>query len=264
MISAASFDVNTIKTGHIKNETIMKHFLLALALSLSGGIAAHGQIAYHDINPDTTVSTWDAFQMSPAGSSSGQLIIWYHPTPEVVVQSMGNLEVLFNGSLPAKLNLNDSITAGSGTWQAADYDALNSVGTGNWQTNATDKYLGFRFQNATGYNYGWLRMSVASGASSFTVKEYGYNTQVGKLVKAGQISTTGVGNSLAGENIQLELSGRKMSLLNATGSVGYPVLISDMSGRVVRQLQMYADRAVALDGLSTGNYIVHVAANGYV
>lgn len=241
----------------------MKKHLLTIALFLCGAFATQAQIAYHDINPDTTVNTWNAFEIAPPALAPGRLILWFHPTPEVVVQTMDNWEVLFNGTYPAKLNLNDSIAAGSGTWKAADYDALNSMGTGYWQTNATDKYLGFRVQTTTGYKYGWLKMSVAGGASAFTVKEYGYNTQTGKAIKAGQMATTGVSASLAEEQVQLLLAGRSIRLIHADPSARFDVAITDMAGHIVQRMQTYSDKPIALGDLSAGTYMLHVSVGGY-
>ncbi len=192
-----------------------------------------GQINYHDINPDTTVNTWNAFVIQPTPGST-DIVIWWHPSPEVVIQTHGNAEILFETSsaLPAKLNAGDSI-APSGHWIAGDYDALSSGGTGNWVTNATNKYIGFRFKNSGNtWYYGWLKMSVGTGASSFTVKEWAYNSAGGKI-NAGQLGTTGIGTiaqmktlsmypNPATTQVQLQYQAEEntvMTITNAAGNV---------------------------------------------
>lgn len=210
----------------------MKKILLTLSTLATFGITSYSQITYHDINPDTTVNTWNAFIVKPPnGISSDDIVIWWHPSPEVVVQTHGDCEILFNGTLPSKLNLNDSISA-TGNWKPGNYDALNNVITGNWKTDATDKYLGFRFKKTNVWHYGWLKMSIASGAVSYTVKEWAFNSQAGKTIKAGQTTTTGMNTIIpaavikiypnpAQDYIQLQykaIDNTVISITNANGS----------------------------------------------
>jgi hypothetical protein len=242
----------------------MKKVLLSLSALMLSSLASYAQFVYHDIKPDTTVSTWDAFMVHPPALSGGDLVIWWHPSPEVVVQTHGSFEVLFSGTLPAKLNLSDSIGAGSGTWKAASYDAMNSGGTGNWQSNATDKFLGFRYVDASGYNYGWLKMSVAANASSFTVKEYAYNAQLNKSIKAGQVAPTGTQDFSQRGDVSLAVTGRMVKLIAADGKQSLRLSISDMNGRVVRASQMTANAVLELGDVAAGTYMAQVEADGYV
>jgi hypothetical protein len=241
----------------------MKKLLLALSALMLSSLASFGQFAYHDISPDTTVSTWDAFAIHPAALGTGQIYIWWHPSPEVVVNTFGNVEILFTGSLPAKLNLSDSIAAGSGTWKAANYDALNSGGTGAWQSNATDKFLAFRYQNTGGYNYGWLKMSVAAGASSFTVKEYGYNTQPGKSIKAGQTAPTDASGQAGRSDVSVAVAGRMIKLVASDSKQRFRLKVMDMNGRIIREAQMVANATMDLGDISAGTYVAQVEADGY-
>lgn len=157
-------------------------------------MTGNAQVFFHDIKPDSTVMKWDAYKIKPSNVTGNEIIIWWHPGPDVLLQVFGDCEIVFDapGTLPAKLNSGDSITP-SRNWVAANYDPLSASGMGNWQSNATDKYLGFRFKNADAkWYYGWLKMTIAAGGASFTVQEWAYET-TGKKINAGQKTASGSG-----------------------------------------------------------------------
>lgn len=236
----------------------MKKLLLTLAATIIAYTQSNAQIVYHDINPDTTVNTWNAFIITPLpGNTTDNITIWWHPTPEVVIQTWGNCELLFDaaGNLPLKLNMNDTITA-SGKWKVGNYHALNSAGTGNWQTNATDKYLGFRIKNGSSWYYGWVKMTVTSGAASFTVKEWAYNPS--GSIKAGQTTTTGI-NSVAGSNnIALYPNPAKNQIqLQYTPKENLTIHITDLQGKNIRNINISkgtVNPVIDINELSPGMY----------
>jgi hypothetical protein len=220
------------------------------------------QVLYHDIVPDTTVNTWNVFFVSPWGASSSDgVLIWYHPTPEVVVQTNGDYEILFSGSFPAKLQPGDSISP-SATWNTGSYDALNSGGTGNWQTSATDKYLGFRFKNPTNWHYGWIKMSVAAGATSFTVKEWAYNTQADKSIRAGQVATTGI--SAAGQGrVEICQGNNNIQFRNLEAGVKYTVNILDISGHKLAAEPVAPGGYISVSDFAPGTYVLQLFTDNF-
>jgi hypothetical protein len=241
----------------------MKKILFTLSMLVISGTTGYSQITYHDISPDTTISTWDAFAIAPSTNSSNYLIIWWHPSPEVVAQTNGDFQLLFTGTYPAKLLAGDSISA-SGIWQVANYHALNSGGTGNWQTNANNKFLGFRFKNTTDWLYGWLKMDVGTSGASFTVKEWAYNSVANSSIKAGQVTTTGVSNKYNEENVSITIDSKKVTFKNLGSGHNYPVKILDMNGRIVQKNVIRATEAISLQDLSTGIYIIQLQHDGYL
>src|ERR1043165_7973769 len=135
----------------------MKKMIAAAALLIACN-TVNAQIYFHNITPDTTGGTWNAFQVQPSTTPSTDITIWWHPSPEVVVQTHGNCQIMFaTDSLPAKLEIGDSISA-SAIWNAGDYDPMSSSGSGHWTADADEKHLGFRFKNgSSGWYYGWLK-----------------------------------------------------------------------------------------------------------
>lgn len=239
----------------------MKKLFLTLLVTGFGMMQAFSQITYHDINPDTTVNTWNAFTITPIpATASSNLIIWWHPSPEVVAQTWGNCEILFDaaGTVPLKLNAGDSITAG-GKWKMGNYDALSSGGSGNWTSNATDKYLGFRIKNGTVWNYGWVKMSVAAGAASFTVKEWAFEAS-GKRINTGQTAATGVQTiaSVPAMHLYPNPASDKIQLqweFNGPGTIA----IANISGRIIKIIDIVAGTkypVIDINELASGTYYI--------
>lgn len=236
----------------------MKRMLLGFLLTMMIAPGASAQIFYHDINPDTTITIWDAFTIPFAASPLTDLLIWHHPTPDVVVQTHGNCQVLFDGGgIPSKLESGNAIGA-SGNWMDGNYDPLNNTTAGNWQSNASGKYLGFRFKSGSAtWKYGWLKLSVATGATGFTVHEWAYNTQ-GDPITAGQGVPTSVSHVTSNDDIGLVFSGKTVRFTHLAPAAQYPVCITDMNGRTIRQLQITSNEGIDLSDLSMGAYVVRL------
>lgn len=229
-------------------------YTVLLLLVVCSGLSA--QIVYHDINPDTTVSTWDGFVIQPTSNAANDLVIWYHPNPEVVVQTHGSCEILFDagGVLPSKLNQGTTINA-TGVWQTGAYDPLNSSGNGNWQANANDKYLAFRFLESGVWNYGWLKLSVTASPMSFTVKEWAYRAQGGAIL-AGQKNATSIASAPGVPEIGMICTGRMLRFTHLPDSKSYPVRVTDMNGRPVLVSGMAGGKELDLRQLPAGMYQV--------
>jgi hypothetical protein len=57
--------------------------------------------------------------------------------------------------------------------------------SGSW-SGQSDKYLPLRLVVGTKTYYGWARLDVAAGGTSFTIKDYAYNSMSGQSILAGQ------------------------------------------------------------------------------
>lgn len=238
--------------------------LITLLTILVWTADSNAQITYHNIEPDTTVNSWDAFQLKPSTVPSNDITIWWHPAPEVVVQTHGNCQVLFDDtSLPSKLEFGDTITT-TANWNAGAYDTLSYGSTGNWTFGANDKYLGFRFKNTTSsWYYGWLMMSVAPGASSFTVSEWAYNSVAGQPIKAGQADATGI-VSAKREQIEIRSANGSLQFTGLHAGTNYPISISNTNGQIVHTTNIRASESLDISGYAKGVYIVALVANGFV
>ena len=83
----------------------------------------------------------------------------------------------------------------------------NSAGTyyGNWYQVGSNRFLGVRFLIKGQTHYGWIRLTVTTGAFSATITGYAYETIANKRITAGQTTR----NAAASE---AELNGSEPSL----------------------------------------------------
>jgi hypothetical protein len=89
--------------------------------------------------------------------------------------------------LPWALSTANSICDTLATW----YDA-NNPGTMAWGTStgywigATDKYLALKLIVGTNTYYGWARFDVLATSTSFTIKDYAYDSSPNACIQSGQ------------------------------------------------------------------------------
>lgn len=112
--------------------------------------------------------------------------------------------VLGSGAYPLALNLNDPISSSQSTWRTntpnwvasfyytfnystwngSSYSYTSSYSYGNF-INASNKYMGVRVVANSDTLYGWIRLDVSGGVTSYTVKDYAYQSCPGIPIKAG-------------------------------------------------------------------------------
>jgi hypothetical protein len=221
-------------------------------LVLATFVTSQAQVKYHDVDPDTTVNTWDAF--SVLGTE-----IWWHPTPEVVITTWGTTEVLcsLTNNLPMALDPGDPID-NNGNWKTTSYVCLNCSGSsGNWK-GVTDKYLGIRNKNTAGqWVYGWSRLDINSAATYFTIKDYAQRTEGNNPILAGQENTLGVGNSAIHHNILVPVvSGKTVRLEGLENSTN--LSIADMNGRIILQTRIQPGGMVDMNAYPAGMYLFRI------
>jgi hypothetical protein len=90
--------------------------------------------------------------------------------------------------LPWALSSFSNICETLPTW----YDSINpgtmawGTNTGNW-IGETDKYLALKLIVGPNTYFGWTRLDVEPGSTSFTVKDYAYQSSPNTCIEAGQI-----------------------------------------------------------------------------
>lgn len=234
-------------------------------LMLTAGIALssvlQAQIIFHDIQPDTTVSGAESgfFSLKPVAGDP-EIVIRYFPAPaSISAEQHGNCELLFRDGFPARLQQDDNIAAASVSWSPAAI-ALNSGGSGNWQSDATDKYLGFRFRKTAGgaWHYGWLKMTVAANASSFTVKEWAYDNEAGKAILAGQKAGTPISGPAAGPAPGVSLSSDGLQFTGLEAAAKYKAAVYSADGRQLVQGTLNAGGLLPLGNIPQGIYLIRL------
>lgn len=161
-----------------------------------------GQISYTDI-PDATPNA--TFPLDLNNDSIDDFIIQMGATDKIVCFPQNNNAYAgeFNGAnyFPWALTSNTIICDTLSSW----YGAVNpgflafSSSVGNW-LGQTDKYLALKLNMGTNTYYGWVRLDVVSTATSFTVKDYAYESTPNACILTGQtplgITENIVGNYL--------------------------------------------------------------------
>ncbi len=74
------------------------------------------------------------------------------------------------------------------TWYDVNFPGTMGLGTsiGNWP-GQTDKYLALKLVVGTNTYYGWVRLDVYATSSSFTVKDYAYESTPNACIVTGEI-----------------------------------------------------------------------------
>jgi len=93
-----------------------------------------------------------------------------------------------------------------------------------------NQFLGVRFTSGTDTHYGWIELSVSSGADTITVHSYGYDETPGQMIDVG-----GIGAVSGFENDEFRIWSQSESLnISVTEkSLGKDFKVISLSGNVV-------------------------------
>ncbi|PSK95051.1 T9SS type A sorting domain-containing protein [Taibaiella chishuiensis] len=245
--------------------------LFALCALILLGFGSRAQITYHDIVPDSTIGggpTLTFWVLQPP-TSSAQLHIFWSMNNTVFLRIHGSFgfgEMLMTGGFPAKLPAGADISTASVTWAETTgaNGSLNESGNGNWRSDAADKYLGFRFKTMTGHwTYGWLKMTVATGGTSFTVKEWGIQTTEGVGIRAGDRPPTSIQPIQLAPQIQLSVFNGRLYPFHLEQGRDYAYRVTDMQGRTISNGNIRADGSLPVSGMASGMYVIQLVSGGY-
>jgi Secretion system C-terminal sorting domain len=93
-----------------------------------------------------------------------------------------------NGTyLPWALSQSDSICSSLATWYGSNNPGTLALGssTGYW-AGQIDKYLALKLIVGTNTYYGWVRLDILASSSSFTIKDYAYESTPNTCIQSGQ------------------------------------------------------------------------------
>ena len=90
--------------------------------------------------------------------------------------------------LPWALSTSNSICDSLATWYDADNPGTMAWGTsiGYW-VGETNKYLALKLIVGTNTHYGWVRIDILATSTSFTIKDYAYQSTPNACIQSGQI-----------------------------------------------------------------------------
>jgi hypothetical protein len=277
---------------------------IVMAMMFTAG--ANAQIFYMDINPDTSIIRT---RLNLRGhysighnmdiNNDGILDLKFTLITSIITGGFppsspgyvaGTIKVTpLNGSAiltgssgyPAKLNLNDSISA-SANWSTtpnqliADNKLISSttVKIGNWNT-ATDGFLGLRFITGGQTHYCYIRMNAevfSSGANAaiLTMKDFAYNSIPNQPILVGDMGT---GPSSIKENALASaiLLFPNPASSHVTIDLGHynqqaNVTITDINGKIIYVAKESATQQIVVNtsALNEGIYLIRVQSDDIV
>ncbi len=162
--------------------------------------------------------------------------------------------------LPWALPEYNSICPSLMTWYGATNPGTMSVGTnvGNW-VGQTDKYLALKIIVGTDAYYGWARLDVAETSSSFTIKDYAYESTTNTCIQAKQ-ETLLIPEIRTNSGFQIFPNPFHFSTtIQTTGNFKHATItISNLLGQTVKQINTISTQAIILsrENLPSGVYWV--------
>lgn len=220
----------------------MKKLLLSISiLTLYNTVQA--QIVYHDVDPDSTISATTAEQMKSYyidfdhdGNYEKELR-HFNPDPNnMAVELQNNPSVMaqevLNGNNRTKvLSINEDINS-SLQWGNDGSGVLNSPWYGGG-----DKYVGIRFKKGSQWHYGWVRIMIPADGSSFTIKDFAYNSTPDAAIKTGEQGTTSINNVTAVLPVHIYPNPANESIhISLTMEAGDMIMILNISGQIVHTM----------------------------
>lgn len=275
-----------------KNSTRKEKLVRYSALTgvLATAATANAQYVYTDVNPDQTIATGSQYLLdmnndlnteftigavAMVGSVSG----FSYSGLGVGLQTAGTAEgALGTAASSAPVNYATALNFGNmidntGTFMSAPASSSNAVlvlaaqGTisgaipfslGSW-LGVNDMYLGLKFMIGANTHYGWARLDVAGDASSFTIKDYAYNSLDTAAIPAGAMFN-GVDENQVAQLVDLTVMNHQLTI-NVMGNelTNGSVTIHNIAGEYVINESLNAStKQISTQGLASGIYVVTV------
>ncbi len=171
----------------------------ALSVVMAGAADVNGQIVYTDEVPDFAGGIGGQYFLDLNNDATNDFRIHHNGSSNLYVSPLtANNNVLGSGgatfAYPFALSAGATISSGAGTFFnngfSGGFQSLNygSCSFGNW-CNVTDRYLGLEFDFGGNTYYGWARLDVSFNGSSWTIKDYAYESTSGMAIIAGETSS---------------------------------------------------------------------------
>lgn len=244
----------------------MSRLLSSLLFFLVFNNNIYSQIIYTDISDVTPNASYALDLNNDAiidfilqyGGSSDSIGVICHPQ-----NSNAYAGTIMGGNyLPWAMAASSTICPSTATWFNT-----NNPGTLGWGTNLgywvgeTDKYLALKLIVGTNTYYGWARIDVVPTSSSFTLKDYAYQSTTNTCILAGQ---TNLGNPENAIKNSVSIYPNPMST-STTIQTSYPVnnatlTIYNTHGQTVNQVTHISGYNIKIfkENLQNGLYFIHL------
>jgi hypothetical protein len=163
--------------------------------------------------------------------------------------------------LPWALSASNNICDTLSTWYDANNPGIMGMGVniGYWPS-ATNKYLALKLIVGTNTFYGWARFDLLAISSSFTIKDYAYESTPNACIQAGK---TNVGSN---ENSIKKISVFPIPFISSTtiktidDLKNATLTIYNSFGKAIKQIKNISGKTISLsrDNLPSGIYFIRI------
>ena len=242
----------------------LKNFV-TFCLLLFCNSSLFGQISYTDI-PDATPNV--TYPLDLNNDSIDDFIIQMGATDKIVCfpQNDNAYAGEFTGAtyFPWALNTISFICDTLSSWYGPNNPGFLafSSSSGNW-LGQTDKYLALKLNVGTNTHYGWVRLNVVATATSFTVKDYAFESTPNACILTGQIPLDLAENSTENYLSIAPNPFHDMTSIQTSGDFSAGNLtIYDVFGKVLSNQIMSSDETITFsrEHLPSGIYYVSLTA----
>lgn len=114
-----------------------------------------------------------------------------------------------------------------------------------------NQFLGVRFTSGTDTHYGWIELSVSSGADTITVHSYGYNETPGQMIDVGGL---GAVSSFQNDEVRIWSQSESINIMVSDKFIGKDFQVISLTGNVVcsgtlRELKTQIDTILFPEGI---------------
>jgi hypothetical protein len=259
-------------------------FLSIVVIAILFSASANAQIVYTDVNPDvTSTSTNISYNLDLNNDGTNDFEItssigtirctivggtFSFSRPIIRVSPLGTNQVAV-----AKLELNTNINSSILNWSnninqiiAADNAGRCGGRVSTWLT-AVNGYLPLSLISGGNTYYGWARLDT-SAATSFTIKDYAYNSVPNQPILAGQTSALGIDENSLVSKINIFPNPASNQVTISLGSLQQVVAlaITDTTGKIVYKTKESETQNIKVNttDFANGIYLVQIKAKDYV
>lgn len=252
------------KIKFLKNVTTLFCFLLLSFFN--GSITA--QIVYTDI-PDATPNA--TFSLDLNNDTVVDFVIHYDIidgagmgvvcAPQNSNAYSGNLigGVHLPWALSASKNICDTLT----TWFDTSNPGILAYGTnGGYWVGETNKHLALKLIVGTDTFYGWVRIEVLASSSSFTVKDYAYESAPNTCIQSGQTTLEVIESSNKDVFLIFPNPFVSSTTIQTTGNVHNATLtVFNAFGQTLKQVKYISGHTIPFsrDNLTSGVYCIRLS-----
>ena len=246
----------------------MAFFCCLLILSVFNS-RLYSQIIYTDI-PDTTPNA--TYPLDLNNDTVVDFLIQFDFGDKVMCKPQNNnaYSGSFDGGeyLPWALSASNTICDTLATWYESNNPGLMAWGTniGHW-VGETNKYLALKLIVGTNTYFGWARLDLLATSTSFTIKDYAYESSPNACIHSGQ-TILGI-NENSNKNIFSVFPNPFISstTIQTIGNLKNATLtIYNSYGQILKHVKNISGQAISLsrDNLPNGLYFYRLTEENQI